>query len=447
MRRSGGALNPLLNSKLIPWRKIEGHWRDDDFTSTLRGYDGRGESEFSMNAVRRQFFLSYAVIGSVMPLMTVFLKEKGDFSFFQIGLAMSLMSIPMLCSPVLITLLADRNVDARKILGVAFLCSATVLSLIFASTSITLTLILFVFHGLAFMSMLPLQDGYYFSLAEDSKKAGAAVLEYPLVRVWGTIGFILPSLILYVPLARGATAAAIIPCAVGFCLLSVANSFTLSPVTRPLPSRNGNLPTREALKAIFAPNARWLSIGLFFGFMAASSYYAFIGNYLDERVGISKKSIGLIINIGVILEIGCTIMIPQMQRLIHLKGIMVLGLSCMVARMLALALFPSPTVAVLAQIGHGFEVIALYIGPVMFLNRLASDQFRNSIQGVFTMAIGGVARVCGAMLAGLVVTRFGLEGGLYYGAALATVAFLIITFLFSRIPPRSEIGVSSGGST
>ncbi len=391
-----------------------------------------------MNAVRRQFFLSYGVIGSVMPLMTVFLKEQGDFSYFQIGLAMSMMSIPMLCSPALITLLADRKVDARRILAVAFLCSATVLSLIFFSTSITLTLTLFIFHGLAFVAMLPLQDGYYFSLAEDSRRAGISFLEYPLVRVWGTIGFILPSLILYVPLANGATAAAIIPCAVGFCLLSLANSFTLSPVSRPLPDGRGKLPTGEALRAIFAPNARWLSIGLFFGFMAASSYYAFIGNYLDEGVGISKKHIGLIINIGVILEVGCTIMIPQMQRLIHLKGIMVLGLSCMVARMLALALFPSTTVAVIAQIGHGFEVIALYIGPVMFLNRLASDQFRNSIQGVFTMAIGGTARVIGGVAAGAVAATFGLTAVLYWGASLAGCSLLIIAFLFSRIPPKDE---------
>lgn len=139
-----------------------------------------------------------------MPLITVFLKEQGGFDYLQIGLAMSLMSVPMLCSPALITLLADRNLDPRSILAVAFTCSATVLSLIFLSTSIPFTLLLFVFHGLAFVAMLPLQDGYYFSMAEESRKAGLTVLEYPLVRIWGTVGFMLPSLLLYYPLSRGA---------------------------------------------------------------------------------------------------------------------------------------------------------------------------------------------------------------------------------------------------
>lgn len=395
-----------------------------------------------MKPLRRQFFLSYAVIGSVMPLMTVFLREQGGFDFWQIGLAMSLMSVPMLCSPALITLLADRNLDTRRILAVAYSCSALVLSALYFSNSIALTLTLFVFHGLSFVAMLPLQDGYYFSLAEEARKKGEIVPSYPLIRVWGTVGFILPSLILFYPLSKGASASAILPCAVGFCLLSLANSFTLSRIQKPAGVLR-KLPTTAALKAIFQPQARWLSIGLFFGFMAAATYYAFIGNYLDEVVGIPKKHIGLIINLGVVLEIGFTLIMPWMQRIIHLKGIMVIGLFAMLTRMILLAAFPSPWVAIVVQLCHGMEVLALFVGPVMFLDRLATDDFRNSIQGVFTMAIGGVARVIGAVAAGLMVTRFGLEGGLLWGAALATIAFLVITFLFSRIPPRSEIEVPS----
>lgn len=402
-----------------------------------------------MTALRRQFFLSYAVIGSVMPLMTVFLREQGGFNFLQIGLAMSLMNIPMLCSPALITLLADRNIDSRRILAVAYTCSAIVLSAMYFSHDITLTLTLFVFHGLSFVAMLPLQDGYYFSLAEQKRQAGESAIGYPLVRVWGTIGFILPSLILFYPLSRGAPAKVILPCAVSFCLLSLLNSLSLPAVTKPKQTSN-RLPTKEALRAIFAPNARWLSIGLFFGFMAVSAFYAFIGNFFDEEVGIPKKYIGLIINIGVLIEVGFTLLMPWMQRKIHLRGIMVLGLFCMVLRMVLLAFFPTPAMAVVVQLCHGLEVLALFVGPVMFLDRLATDEFRNSIQGVFTMAIGGVARVVGGVAAGMVVMNFGLRGGLIYGAILSVISFLIITFLFHRIPPRSDIhenAVSSSESS
>jgi MFS transporter, PPP family, 3-phenylpropionic acid transporter len=400
-----------------------------------------------MTAIRRQYFVSYAAIGSVMPLVTVFLREQGGFNFLQIGLAMALMGLPTLFSPALITLLADRNLDTRRILATAFASSAAVLTLMFFSDNIVLTLVLFVFHGLASVAMLPLQDGYFFSLAEEERKRTGVSVEYPTIRIWGTLGYILPSLILYYPLLKGAEARLILPCSVFFCLLSLANSFTLRPVVRAARQVSARLPSRQALQAIFAPNARWLSIGLFFALLAAATYYAFIGNYLDEVVKVPKPYIALIINLGVLVEVGCTLLMPWLQRRIRLKGIMILGLCCMVTRMLLLSFFPSPVVAVVAQLGHGFEVLALYVGPVMFLNRLAGDEFRNSIQGIYTMAITGSARVLGSLSAGFVTSTFDLRANLLLGAGLGGCSLLIILFLFSRIPPRDsegEIAVSSG---
>lgn len=391
-----------------------------------------------MNPVRRQYFLSFAAVGSIMPLVTVFLREQGGFDFFQIGLAMALMGVPTLCSPAIITLLADRSFDTRRILAGAYLFSAAILTGMFFSGNIALTLLLFFCHGLASVAMLPLQDGYFFSLAEHCRKRGTAPLEYPMVRIWGTMGYILPSVILYYPLLMGAQPRWILPCAVVFCLASLANSFTLPKVSGAGAPSSSRVPSGKAIRAIFAPNARWLCIGLFFGFFAAATYYAFIGNYLDEVVRVPRPYIGLIINLGVVIEVGCTLLMPWLQRRIRLKGILVLGLGCMVARMLLLSFFPTPLVAVLAQLGHGFEVLALYISPVMFLNRLAEDEFRNSIQGVFTMAIGGTARVVGSLSAGYVASTFGLQANLLLGAGLASCAFFLIMFLFSRIPPREE---------
>jgi len=393
-----------------------------------------------MSAIRRQFFLSYAVMGSVMPLLTVFLREEGGFSFLQIGLAMSLMSVPMLCSPVITTLLADRDIDPRKILAASFVCSAAALGMIYFSGSFAFTLALFFLHGLAFVAMLPLQDGYFFSLAEAIRRDGGSEPVYSGTRVWGTAGFILPSLVIFYPLSVGAPIGSILPCAVVFCFLSLANTITLPPVRRSYyPSRG--LPTREALRTIFGPEARWLSVGLFFALMAATSFYAFVGNFFDEVVGIPPRYIGIIFNIGVLVEVACTVTMPWLQERIRLKGIVVLGLFCMTLRMVLLAFFPTVAMSVAVQVLHGFEVIALYIVPVVFLNRLAKDEFRNSIQGVYTMTVVGVARVLGGVAAGIVITAVGLQAGLLFGAFLSGTAFLIIAFLFQRIPPPGEIRV------
>jgi len=381
-----------------------------------------------------------------MPLMTVFLREMGNFSYLQIGLAMSLMNLPILCSPALITLMADRNVDPRKLLSVAFGCSAVVLSLLFFSQSIVLTMILFVFHGLAFGAMFPLQDGCYFSAAEEAKRSGIKnVISYPKVRVWGTIGFILPGLILYFPLVNGASARAILPVAIGFCILSLLNSLTLPRINR-IKKKSKKLPTKVALQTIFSPEARWLSVGLFFAYMGASTYYAFVGNFYVEIVKIPKHYIGLILNIGVILEIGFTMAMPWLQKKIHLKGVVVAGLFVTVVRLFLLAFYPTKFVVIATQMFVGLEVLALFIGPVMFIDRLAGDEFRISVQGVFTMTVGGISRVIAGVVAGMMITKFGLQGTFLYAGVLALIGFLIITFLFSTIPPKAakaeEIGAN-----
>ena len=49
-----------------------------------------------MGAIKAQFFLSYAIIGSLMPLMGVFLKEEKGFTDFRVGVSMALANVAMI---------------------------------------------------------------------------------------------------------------------------------------------------------------------------------------------------------------------------------------------------------------------------------------------------------------------------------------------------------------
>ena len=357
-----------------------------------------------MRALCRQFFLSFAILGSVMPLMSVFLAREAGFGLRQIGLSMALTNLPMLVMPALITLLADRRIDPRKILGVAFTISAFVLSGIFLSRgNVAATLTLFVFHGLTFVAMIPLQDGFFFSWAEHRRHLDGETVPYPRVRVWGTVGFILPSILLYFLLRHGHGVSVILPCAAGFCVLSILNSFTLPEVPRAEPSPvAARLPTTEAISRLLSPEARFLCLGLALTYMGTVAYYTFLPIYFQDVIGVAPSHIGLIINLGVLIEVIFTVCMPLLQRRLGLKGIMVIGLTGTTLRMVLLAVFPSVWTAILTQIVHGMEVLATVVAPVMFLDRLAGNRFRNSIQGVFTMMVGGGARIAGSLIGGWV---------------------------------------------
>ncbi|NOX99547.1 MAG: MFS transporter, partial [Verrucomicrobia bacterium] len=400
-----------------------------------------------MRAIKAQYFFSYAVMGSLVPLLSVYLMSDKGFSAFHVGLSGALMSVAMVISPALITLLADKRIDTRRILAVAFSFTALILAAIYFSSSVTVTLILFLFYGMGFVAMLPLQDGFYFSYAEQCRLRAEPVSSYPMVRVWGTTGFIVPSLLLYGLIEFfECPSSVIVPCAVAFCLLSMINSFRLPTVkATELESQDegsresgqSGLPTIAALKVLISPEARFLSLGLVLAFAATTAYYGYISVYYAEVIGIKASQIGLYLSIGVVLEIFFTLMMPTLQRWIHLKGILIAGLFFMALRMLLLATFPDIRVVLITQIGHGLEALALYVVPVMFFNRLAGNEFRNSIQGVYTMMVGGTSRVVGGLMAG-VVAGSGLTTLFYFSGGLATASLLVIVFFFRGIARTEE---------
>ncbi len=395
-----------------------------------------------MRAIKAQYFFSYAVMGSLVPLLSVYLRSDKGFSAFDVGLSGALMSVAMVISPALITLLADKRIDTRRILAVAFSATALVLTAIYFSSQVWVTLALFLFYGMGFVAMLPLQDGFYFSYAEQCRLSAAPVSSYPMVRVWGTTGFIVPSLLLYALIEfLSCPSSVIVPCAVTFCLLSVINSFRLPQVNMVGPSedeeggntgKKGGLPTVEALKVLISPEARFLSLGLILAFAATTAYYGYISLYYSQVIGIRSSQIGLYLSIGVVLEIGFTLLMPFLQRWIRLKGILVAGLFFMALRMLLLASFPNIWMVLITQVGHGLEALALYVVPVMFFNRLAGNEFRNSIQGVYTMMVGGTSRVLGGLVAGMVAGS-GLTSLFYYAGFLGMASLLVIVFFFRGI--------------
>lgn len=375
--------------------------------------------------------------------MSVFLWKEAGFNFLEVGLASAVANIPMLLSPGLITLLADRNVDSRRILAGAFVVSCVVMLLLYAIDVLWIRMVLFLFHGLAFVAMLPLQDGFYFSYAEDRRRQGESVGPYPTVRIWGTIGYIVPSVIVFFMLRDGGSISRTLLCGFFFGLASLTNTFTLPYVTPPVDGvvdeggAKRRLPTTDAFRRLFSPEARYLCLGLTLCYMASISYGAFISIYLKDTVGMDSAYIGLVINFGVAVEVLFTLWMPWLQKRLRLKGIMIAGICGAILRTSLLATFPGMWTGILTQLVHGIEVLALFIAPVMFLDRLAGDRYRNSIQGVFTMTVGGLSRIVGATMAGWIASH-SVTGLMGYAACLSICALLVIVFLFKRIPPKGQ---------
>lgn len=387
-----------------------------------------------MRSLKSQFFITYAIPGSIMTLLPVVLEEEKGFTRSQVGSALALTSVAALFSPVVITLFADMSSDSRRVIAGTLGVATLVLLWLHAAAVAPLVFALVAIYGLALVATFPVQDGFYFAAARSIERRGEVPEAYPRIRVWGTVGFILPGILLWLAMGQGAAAGLSILVGAVFCLVGAVNAFRLPRLepAQALGSAKSRLPSVEAVRALFSGDGIPFCLALALANMASSTYHGFVPLYLKTEVGIPNKWIPLVINFGVVLEVLYTLALPWMQDRIGVKRLFVFGFAVMAARMFALAFFPFPAVSVLAQTFHGIEVIAMFILPVIYLNRLAGDRFRSSIQGVFAMLVAGISKIVGYQIAGRIADH-SLTTLFIYGGCLALIPMVIAIFFFRRM--------------
>jgi MFS transporter, PPP family, 3-phenylpropionic acid transporter len=395
-----------------------------------------------LRSIKTQYFLCFAVMGSFMPFLSIWLEEEG-LSRVQIGYVIGVASVAVLVTPVLLTFLADMRIDIRRLLAGVFMVSGATLAALYAGQGFWPILILFTLHNFAYVPTMPLQDTLYFALQKQRKEAGEVTTPYHRIRVWGTIGFIVPSILLFWLLRWGQPTSMVLLVGAGVCALGLLNTLRLpDPRIRAQPQPHealppaSRLPTLQALRAMTEPHLLVFCIGMGLAHMASAAYYGFYPLYLTREVGISREWAGLISSIGVGIEILFMLGYGWLLRRMGLKGLVALGMAAMALRFLLLAGFPVAGVAIGIQLFHGITVVVMHVVPPTFLNRHAGDAYRSSMQGVYTVAVMGVSRMIGSFIAGY-VANVGLTTAFWYGGIMCIAAAGLFIFAFKEIrrPP------------
>ncbi|MEM1107770.1 MAG: MFS transporter [Planctomycetota bacterium] len=390
-----------------------------------------------LRAIKSQFFLSFTVMGSVLPYLSVFLDDRG-LTMGQIGWVLSLTGVAVIVSPVVTAALADTRVQGRTLLGLMFAGSGLTLGLLALTEDYWPILIVHGLFALAFAPVTSLQDALYFQRREELEADGQTAQDYHVVRVFGTFGFIVPSLVLYFVLRyTDVDTAAAVWCSAVCCGVGVLNAFLLPKTPREeqaneKTSRNkGQLPTAKAFAALTEPRVLVFCVAMFLIHLAITAYYGFYPVYLTRTVGLDTEWVGLIANLGVVIEIGFMLGFGWFLRHWGLRKLMVVGGLCMAARFALLGYFPGVGVAVGTQVFHGIMVLVVHVAPPIYLNQRADAAYRNSIQGLYAMAVFGTGRIAGNLLGGW-IAEVSLTAVFVYAAGLTVVATGLLGFALAK---------------
>ncbi len=384
-----------------------------------------------MWALKRQYLFTFAVTGTLLPFLPAVLDERG-LSDAQIGYVTAMWGVAVLISPALLTLLADLRVPYRALLGACFFGSALGLVVMFGVQGFWPHVLAYGAMALCFASLMPLQDGLTFAVQARQRAGQGDALSYHAVRVWGTFGFIIPAVLtpLMFDLGQGTQIALLI--AAGVALLGAINTPTLPTHDDPSDPHarraEGRVPTMAAVRLLLKPRTAGFVLAMWLMGLAVFGYYTFYPLYLTDTIGLDTKWLGIIIALGVSLEVAWMLGLGWLTRKLGFPRVVAICAASVVLRMALMALFPNPWIAIGTQLLHGPMVLAMHVLPPVFLNHGAAAHTRASVQGVYVTAILGTSRVGGLVGGGLIAEHTNLPTvfGVSTAVTLAATGLLIV---------------------
>jgi PPP family 3-phenylpropionic acid transporter len=325
-----------------------------------------------------------------------------------------------------------------------------------------------------------LQDGMYFGEAEQLKAKGQTPPPYSSVRIFGSIGYLLPLLILggcaawLVAQGRHLPAAIPMLAGVGVAVIAVLNTLTLPPSE--LPARQGKgLPTLEAVGQLSKHKAWPFVLGMLLLHAGTVSYFSHQPRLLTETYGLPQDFVSWVPALDVVLELVPMLFAPWMIERFGARRVLLFAVFAQAARYGVFALAPALVpawsqwlgvdaasfagraplwAAILAKgLFHGPIIVGIYVVPPILLNRMATPSCRSSVQAFYTMLAVGIGVLGGNLVLGHVAAVLGYPAVfLVAGAMIAAGGVILAASAWGYEPPlapaqEEESQAPSAGSS
>ena len=395
-----------------------------------------------------QFFVWGAWLISMGGYMIVTLGFTGG----QVGKIYATMGIASLFMPAIMGIIADKWMNAERVLGICHLLAATMLILATTVKDYDTLKVIMLFNAMFYMPTIALNNTVSYNILE--KNGFDIVKSFPPIRVWGTVGFIAAMwavdlfgwtkspLQLYISAASG--------------IFLGLYAFTLPPSP---PAKTPNMSLGDALGVAAFKLFKKPTTAVFFVFAmllgaALQITNAFGGAYLDDFKTGFADSFGvqhpnLLLSISQISETLFILTIPFFLRRFGIRTVMMIS---MLAWVLRFGLFaygdpgPGLWMLLLSMIVYGMAFDFFNISGSLFVEREADEKIRASAQGLFMLMTNGLGAFIGGVISGWVVDQFTTNGvkdwqSIWLSfAGYALVLLIVFPFVFRY---KKEISVHS----
>ncbi|MDZ4674702.1 MAG: MFS transporter [Gemmatimonadota bacterium] len=396
-----------------------------------------------MRRLSMMMFLQYAVWGAWLPVAARYLSAPvtdGGLGFTgaQIGLILGLAgSIGALASPFIAGQVADRYFATEKFLALLLTVGGVVKWITATQTDYSAWLWLSIAYSVVYMPTLALSNSMAFANLTDRDR------QFPKVRVWGTIGWIVVSWVFpMIYLQTGLTFSWTPPFLTGpevadatarladSLKFSAIISFAYAAFCLTLPHTP---PKRNAAEPLAVAKAFGLFKERSFAVLVLVSlpisiihqiYFLQTGPFFSS-LGVLDSQIGPAMTIGQFSEILIMAGLGWMLARFGFRTVISIGAAAYFVRYMIWSMPELPVSVIIgSQFLHGICYACFFAAAFIYVDRIASADIRHSAQTVFGILILGGGPVLGGMLSGYLQALYTTAGVVDFGALWRVVALI-----------------------
>ena len=346
-------------------------------------------------------WLQNSFFAATVVALGTYLLETLQFSGREVGLVYATQAIAATLAPPAIGWLADRRYQADRLLLWLNVGAAGFVTACFFATDFWSFYLLILMVNLCFMPTFALLNSICFHQMGDPAR------EYPFVRTWGTVGFIVVSVTLSyfgwestaLPLLLAAALA------VGSALLATG----LDSIS-PQPAFTwSDLKGEQVRRIVREPGMKILVVAMLLSCVPSAFYYSFVNPFLNE-VGWSAPAAKM--SLGQVVEIGALLSLPWIFRVLRFRQIVFWGLFFWGARYVAFAYGRPGEMEWLLYAGilvQGICFVWIVVAAQIYVDNRVPRALRSTAQGLVSFANQGVGMILGSWLAGEVVNAYVVE--------------------------------------
>ena len=365
------------------------------------------------------YFFFFATLGAFVPYWSVYLKSL-NFSPAEIGELMAIVMASKLVAPYFLGWLSDHFQKSLIIIKIALLLSVITFSGVFIAQSYWWLVLIMVMFGFAWNATLPLFEALTLNHLQGDTH------HYSLIRLWGSVGFII--LVASLPFFIAENEISRLPYIV--LALLIANGLS----TFFIKDKSNNTQQVTAIKitpVLKKPVVLALLIACAFQAISHGAYYTFFSIYLEEH-GYSRNMTGWMWAVGVLAEVGLFLIMHRLLHRFSASWLFTVALFITAIRWVILALWVDTlSVLIFSQLLHAASFGLFHAASIYLIHDLFPGRLQMRGQALYAGISFGLGGSLGNLLSGYTWESMGSTGTFFLSAVLALIG-AIIAFIYVR---------------